>query len=113
MNILPDDFVQALLEEMEQAGQAHALAKARLKGLEEGRKIQKAQLMKVAEATGLTSMTRQESFAYAHPQYKLTVDQLVAAVQDEADKHYAYKLIEVRWESWRTLNANERAAQRG
>ena len=112
MNKLPDEFVQQLVENFEEAGKARAMAKARLRGLEEDRKILKAQLMKVAEAQGTTSITRQEAFAYSHQQYTRLRDNLVEAVEEESLRDYECRLCEIKFEAWRSINANERQASR-
>lgn len=109
---LPDDFVQELLEQLEEKGKAYARKKAERTGLEEERKITKNELMNVAEAEDVRTITKQERFAYSHPTYRRIVDRLIKAVEEEALAEYALKLIEMQFEAWRTINANERAASR-
>lgn len=108
---LPDEELQQLFDELETAAQLYAKAKANRFGLEEQRKIVKNELMLVAEATGEKTVSRQERFAYSHPTYRGIVAQLVSAIEKEATSEYACKLIEMRWESFRTLSANMRAAR--
>jgi len=109
---LPDEFVQQLVEDFENSGKAHAYARAKLKGLEEGRKMTKAALMNVARDAGITASARQESYAYSHPRYKEIVDELVKAVERESLLHYECRLCEIKFEAWRSINANERQASR-
>ena len=102
-----------MLNDMEAAAEAHAAARGRLVYMQERRKILKNMLMAVAEATGERTQTRQERYAYTNPQYTTHIEQLRAAVEDEAYKAGKVKLCEARWESWRSLNASVRAAARG
>lgn len=108
---LPDDELERLFEELKAAAADFAGAKARRFGLEEQRKIRKNELMLVAEASGAKSRDRQERYAYTHPTYKLTVDKLLKAIEEEVNAEYAVKLVEMRWESWRSIGANMRAAR--
>lgn len=111
MHDLPDEAIQELFDKLETAALSYAKAKALRFGLEEQRKITKNQLMLVAEAEGERTITRMERFAYSHVTYKEIVDLLVKAIEDEASKEYACKLVEMRWETFRTLSANMRAAR--
>lgn len=110
MQIIPDEYVQELLDEIEESAAEFAVAKGQTVGLKEGRKIMKAQLMGVAEANGVKSVSKQEQFAYSHPTYRAAVDRLVEAIEREANLEYRCKIVEMKWESWRTLNANARRA---
>jgi hypothetical protein len=109
---LPDDFVQALFEEIERAGHEYAMAKAERTGLEEDKKITRSHLMHLAKAEGIAAVTAQEHYAYGHPSYALKIQELKRAVRREVEAEYALKLIDMRFEAWRTLSANERAASR-
>lgn len=108
---LPDEELEALFEELSAAALRYGKAKAARIGLEEQRKIRKNQLMLTAEATGQKSRDKQERYAYTHPTYKATVDKLLNAIEEETDAEYACKIIEMRWESWRSIGANMRAAR--
>lgn len=110
MNI-PDSEIQELFDQLEAASLAYAKAKALRFGLEEQRKITKNQLMLVAEAEGDKTITRQERSAYSNPVYQGIVNRLVAAIEDETGKEYACKLIEMKWDTFRTISANMRAAR--
>lgn len=111
MNVLPDEYVQQLFDELQGAARRHARAKALAEGLREDRKITKAQLMSVAEADGVGSIAARETFAYSHPNYKAIVVKLREAIEQETLSQYECKLIELRFEAWRTISANERAAR--
>lgn len=108
---LPDEFVQQLVEDFETSGKAHAYAKARLRGLEEDRKILKADLMNVARDAGFKG-AQQEAYSHSHPRYKALRDDLVKATEEEALRHYECRLCEIKFEAWRSINANERQASR-
>lgn len=108
---LPDEELERLFDELRDAAAEYGKAKARRFGLEELRKIRKNQLMVTAEATGAKSRDKQERFAYTHPTYKLVVDDLLDAIETETTAEYRCKLVEMRWESWRTIGANMRAAR--
>jgi len=109
---LPDTYVQELMEEMESASVLYARAKALAEGLREDRKITKAQLMNVAESEGVAAYSRQEVFAYSHPTYRRIVKDLRQAIEDETLKQYKCKMCELKFEAWRTISANTRAATR-
>lgn len=113
MRILPDEYVQELFEKIEKTGNEHARTKGRVAALMEMRKIHKSQLMQVKQACGVTSTAAQEREAYADPTYQEVVDRLVAAIEEEGRAAVAHSLAEKAWESWRTENANQRAATRG
>ncbi|MDH4172121.1 MAG: hypothetical protein OEW90_01850 [Betaproteobacteria bacterium] len=109
---LPDEFVQSLLDNLDTKGKVYARRKAERTGLEEERKITKNELMNVAEAEDVRTITKQERFAYSHPTYRAIVTRLIKAVEEEALAEYELKLIDMQFEAWRTINANERAASR-
>lgn len=113
MRHVPDELVQDLLERLEAASVRYAEAKAERIGLEELRKVTKAELMAVAEAEDVRTITKQERFAYSHPTYGQIVKKLKAAIKREIVEEYACKLVEMEWETWRTVNANQRAARVG
>lgn len=112
MRHLPDEFVQEIIDDLDQAAQRYASAKALAEGLKEDRKITKAQLMNVAAAEGVTVITAREQFAYSHATYLDVVHQLKAAIRDAARAEYDCKICELRFEAWRTINANQRVLTR-
>lgn len=111
MRYVPDEEVQALFDDLETAGAAHARAKAAAEGLKEDRKITKSQLMNIAEAEGVRSISQREVFAYSHPTYKAVVAKLVKAIEEEALADYKYRLADVAIQAWRTWSADTRAAR--
>ena len=112
MYVLPDEYVQQLMNELDETSQTYAKKKAMAEGLREDRKVTKAQLMSVAEAEGYSSLAKQEVFAYGHPTYKAILDKLRVAIEEEALWSYKCKMCELRFEAWRTISANTRAATR-
>jgi hypothetical protein len=107
---LPDDFVQLLLDDMHAKGVLAAKAKAKSRALQEQRKITKATLMIMAREGGYAkARDAAEAWAYTHPQYKQVSDAMVAAIEEEAATANDYNRAEKEWESWRSLNANDRS----
>lgn len=109
---LPDEFIQECLDDIDKLSVLYATAKAEMEGLREDRKITKSQLMLVAEAEGVKGRDRQEVFAYTHPTYGAIVRRLKVAIRESVRLEYQLKLAELRWESWRSINANQRQALR-
>ena len=108
---LPDEYLSALFDRLEEASHKYALAKAKRFGLGEQRKITKNQLMLVAEAAGHKSHAKQEIHTYTNPIYIALVADLVKSIEDETNLEYECKLIEMEWNSQRTHAANLRAAR--
>lgn len=106
---LPDDAVQAMLEDIADKGKVHARAEALRVGLREGLKTAEATLMNMAEADGIKSMEKQKRFARSHPTYVDLTKKLQQATEDALNAEIAHKNAEREWESWRTLCANERS----
>lgn len=94
---------------MHEKGVIYAKAKAHMRALEEQRKITKATLMNLARALGeAKSRDSAETWAYTHIQYKQVSDRMIQAIEEEGIAHSAYNRAEKEWESWRSLNANDR-----
>lgn len=108
---LPDEYLSALFDRLEEASHKYALAKAKRFGLAEQRKIVKNQLMLVAEAAGHKSHAKMEIHTYTNPIYIALVADLVKAIEEETDLEYACKLVELEFEGWRSHGANMRAAR--
>ena len=88
------------------AAKDYAKAKANRVYLSEFRKTQKAILVQKAPSG---TVSERESFAYAHPEYLALLDGLKAAVEEEERLRYILKAAELKFEQWRTENANQRA----
>lgn len=106
---LPDEAIQAMLEDIAEKGKVHARAEALRVSLREMVKITEATLMDLAEQDGVKSMEKQKRYARCHPTYQGVVNKLQQATEDALNAEIAHKNAEREWESWRTLCANERA----
>ena len=84
-------------------------AKARRVVIEEGRKNLKARLM--AES-GETAISKQETAAYAHPDYRALLLKLEEAIRDDEHCRCLVDYHKARIEIWRSQAANQRAIDR-
>jgi len=110
---LSDEHIERLLHAFRETATRYAQAKGQRVKFEEARKIQKARLMARAERDlGLTSTAKQESWAYAHPEYQAIVDNLVAAVEQETSLQWHLESLRVEFDAWRSLEASERYEKR-
>ena len=82
-----------------------AKAKAMLADLENAKSSVKADLMK---ASNETTIAGQEREAYASPQYKEHWKAIGIATHEVEVLRLQIKCAELRWETWRTQQANER-----
>jgi Flp pilus assembly protein CpaB len=82
-----------------------AKAKADLSDLENAKSSLKADLMK---ASNETTIAGQEREAYASPQYKDHWKAIGIATHEVEILKLQIKAAELRWETWRTQQANER-----
>lgn len=87
----------------------YAAAEATRIYLTELRKSTKADLMKKAEADGVTAANAQEREAYAHPEYKALLRDLREATEVATLRRLEFKMKEWEIEVWRTKNATKRA----
>lgn len=110
MSRMPD--WESALRTIDELGPKFAAAKARRTWLEEGRKSLKSELMREYAGKGVKALQAQERDAYADPKYQAHLAQLEEAV-DEAEALW-WKLIgaQLRFEAWRSINANDRAMTR-
>lgn len=97
-------------QEMDQLSRDYAEAEAKRVYLTEFRKSKKALLMQQAEAAkpGL-SAAAQEREAYAHPEYQELLKGLEVATEVALNAKFRLKVIETRFEAWRTKEATKRA----
>ena len=86
----------------------YAEAKAAYEYIKEFRKSKKAILKIEAEKSGITQATKQEDYAYSHPEYILLLDGLKVACEEEAKMRQMMETARQRLEVWRTEQANER-----
>lgn len=103
--MISDDEVEKALDYLRDNGDAAAQAKANRIYLVEYRKVKKAELMKQSnhEATNA-----QETFAYAHSEYKEFLLGLKEAVYQDAKHDFMREAANAKIEAWRTQQANQR-----
>lgn len=99
---------QTRLDMMEKARE-YAVAEANRVYLTELRKSTKAELMKKAEADGVTAANAQEREAYAHPDYIDLLKRLRKATEVATLYRLEFKMKEWEIEVWRTKHATKRA----
>lgn len=103
-----DELVENALAVIRDNAKTYAEAKAKRVYLEEYRKTKKALLIQNAPDTCKTGIDK-ESYAYAHPEYIEVLEGLKQAVEIEETWRFKFKAAELRFEQWRTMQANNRA----
>ena len=106
--VLDDDLANAL-DKVEEYAPLWASAKKDRVVLEEFKRSKRSQLF--LEASGSTVAER-EHVSYAHKDYKEVVKGLGIATEEEGRLLWELKLAEMRFEAWRTLQANRRQEAR-
>lgn len=106
---MSDDSAEKRFLELEDLARQYAEAQAEASYLEEFRKSKKAALMKQAELDGKSSAVIQEREAYAHQEYQAFLEGLKEATERALFLKWKLTLVQMRFESWRTLAANKRA----
>ena len=96
--------------EIEALGEQYAEAEANRIYLLEYRKSLKAILMTQAEADAPgMALQKQERFAYSHKDYLELLQGIKAAVYESAKLKHQIKVMDTRFETWRTKQATLRA----
>ena len=96
--------------EIEALGEQYAEAEANRIYLLEYRKSLKAILMTQAEADAPgMAIQKQERFAYSHKDYLELLQGIKAAVYESAKLKHQIKVMDTRFETWRTKQATLRA----
>lgn len=103
------DALEKRFAELEDLAREYAQAQAEADHLAEFRKSKKALLMREAEAAGKTSAVIQEREAYAHKDYIALIEGLKEATEKALYLHWRLKLVQMRFDSWRTTEATKRA----
>lgn len=103
-----EELVENALAIIRDNAKTYAEAKAKRVYLEEYRKSKKALLIQSAPDTCKTGLEK-ESYAYAHPEYLELLEGLKEAVAIEEELRFKFKAAELRFEQWRTMQANNRA----
>lgn len=101
---------EELFGNIEGAGDAYATAKSNRVHIEQFRKSKKALLMQEAFEQDMNGV-QAEAYAYAHPEYVKLLDGLKEAVRVEAEHWWVLKGREMKFEYWRTQQANQRRLQ--
>lgn len=99
------------LHEIRKLVTEYAQAKAERVYLDHFRKSKKAMLMAEAEAKDperYKSSASQETYAYRHKEYMELLEGLKAATETEEYRRWQLKTREMRFEEWRTEQANNR-----
>lgn len=105
---MPDN--EDIYQRMRELAHDYAEAEAKRVYLSEFRKSKKAMLMKEAEVSNPgMSAAAQEREAYADSEYHDLLKGLEVATEVALRVKWELKVIETRFESWRTKNANKRA----
>lgn len=95
--------------DMQEKAKEYAKAEAERVYLTELRKSTKAELMKEAEANGITAANAQEREAYAHPTYTSLLTRLRDATEVATLRRLEFKMKEWEIEVWRTKQSTKRA----
>ena len=101
---------EGIFAEMQKLAGQYAKAEADRAYLSEFRKSKKAILMREAETAkpGL-SAANQQTYAYAHPDYLEVLVAYKHATEEAVLKRYELKIIEMKFEAWRSKNATARS----
>lgn len=103
-----DEAVESSITYIRDKAKEFGEMKAKRVYLEEYRKTKKALLMQSAPATCKT-VSDKESYAYAHADYQELLLGIEVAVQREEELRLKIKAAELKFEQWRTMQANNRA----
>lgn len=101
--------VERRFQELEKLSRDYAQAQALADHLVEFRKSKKAMLMKAAETSGINVSATQEREAYRHAEYVELLEGLRAATEEALRLKWALNIAQMRFEMWRTKQANKRA----
>jgi len=111
---MSDEIAEKWQEGIREAVRDFARANAEAKYLEHYRKSKKAILMAEAKAKDpeeYKSAASQEVYAYRHPEYLELLEGYRKAVETQEYRRWQLKIRELRFEEWRTEQANQRREQ--
>lgn len=111
---MSDEIAEQWQDGIRQAVKEFAKANADAKYLEHYRKSKKAILMAQAQEEdpeGYKTSASQEAYAYRHPEYLELLDGYRKAVEVAEYRRWQLKIREMRFEAWRTEQANQRREQ--
>jgi len=109
--MIDGDKLVERLENMSPAIKAHAKAKSERIYIEQFRKSKKALLMVEGGKNGIKTAVDREQYAYAHPEYQELLTGLKEAVEVEETCRWTLEQLKMKFEMWRTIQANERYQQ--
>lgn len=104
-----DDWLEQRMDEIDSKAKQFAKAKSEKEHLDEFKKSKLAILMKKYEAKGFSSAAAQEREARADDDYIELLEGLKAATEASEQARWELELIKIRFEAWRTNQANQRA----
>lgn len=108
---MSDEIAEEWHHGIREAVRGFAKANAEAKYLEHYRKSKKAILMAEAatkDPEQYKSSASQEAYAYRHPEYLELLQGYKRAVEVQEYRRWQLKIREMRFESWRTEQANQR-----
>jgi hypothetical protein len=104
---LSDEFVNSCLDTMEMLGEAHAVAKSRLRALEKKEKFVLAEIISRMMIDG-AKPTAAKDLAPNDKEYREWLKKYETAVADETRADEDLQRTKLRFEAWRTVSANYR-----
>ena len=107
-----EDRIEHRMQELREKARDLADASALRYHLDHARKPTLATAMKNAERQGVTAVSGQERDAYASAEYDKWLTGSTEAVRNHERLRLEFKVIELRFEAWRTLEATKRAEMR-
>jgi hypothetical protein len=107
--MIDDEKIEAALAYLASNVEASAEARANKVFMVEGRKVKKAQLMNQSNEP---SEAAKERFAYSHEEYQDHLEALKQAIYEDAKHEFRRAAYNATIDSWRTQNANIRAAEK-
>ena len=107
-----EDRVEGRMHELREKARELADAAALRHNLDHARKAVLATAMKDAERNGVTAVSGQERDALASAEYEKWLRGSTEAVRNHERLRLEFKVIELRFEAWRTLEATKRAEMR-
>ena len=106
---MDESKIEHRMQELREKAGKLANAQAMRYQLDHSRKAVLAMAMKTAEQHGHKSVAAQEREAYASAEYRQWLDGSTEAVRNHERLRLEFKVIELRAEIWRTMQATRRA----
>ena len=106
---MSEDGIEKRMQQIREIASKYAKASADRQHIDEFKKSKLAILMKQAMKEGHESAAAQEREARAHPEYLALLDGLKEATEQAETLRWELKIVEMKFEAWRTVSANHRA----